>query len=159
MAIGYSLKIKGSRLDENILVSKFVDMNYTLTNTTNSDKGVSIDFYKELGFVVSLTEAGNYPYNSWETGFQKEDFVFKKSLEFRFDKEYDNLSKRYNVMLKIIFDLMSELHEEAILISNGDTELCLFKETGKILLNNRSKIWNRDYFKNVIKGKNIEYLA
>lgn len=159
MAIGYSLKIKGSRLDDNILISKFADMNYTYTNITNLPKGVSIDFYRELGFTVSLTDAGNYPYNSWETGFQKEDFVFRKSLEFRFDKEYDDLVKRYNIMLKIIFDMVSELHEEAILISNGDTELCLFKETGEILLNNKSEIWNCNCFKDAIKGKNIEYLV
>ena len=63
------------------------------------------------------------------------------------DKEYLEFEKRYNVMLKILFDLTTKLNEEAILVSNGDTELCFFRENKSILLNNESGIWSRDFLR------------
>lgn len=61
-------------------------------------------------------------------------------------------------MLAVVFDLMLDLKEGALLISNGDTELCMFKENGKIYLKNESQICNRKFFKDIILGKNIEYV-
>lgn len=114
-------------------------------------------FFEELGFYVYLTDAGNYPYNSWITIFYEKEFVFERTLQFRFDKEYEDLEKRYSIMLSIVFELMLNIREEAIFISNDDRELCLFKENGGILLNNQDGIWNRSCFKDIILDKNISY--
>ena len=115
-----------------------------------------MDFFEELGFYVYLADAGNYPYNSWITKFG-EEFAFERTLEFRFDKEYKYLEKRYSIMLAIVFGLMLSLGEEAIFISNDDKELCLFKENGEVLLNNEDGIWNQNYFKDIILNKNVSY--
>ena len=74
------------------------------------------------------------------------------------DKEYLEFEKRYNVMLKILFDLATELNEEAILVSNGDTELCFFRENKPVLLNNESGIWSRDFFKDIIVSRDVSYM-
>lgn len=61
-------------------------------------------------------------------------------------------------MLKMLFDLAIELNEDAVLISNGDTELCFFRKNNGILLNNESGIWNKECFKDVIVDKDICYM-
>lgn len=58
-------------------------------------------------------------------------------------------------MLKILYDLAAELNEEAILISNGDTEMCFFRENKSILLNNESGIWSRDCLKDIIVNRDV----
>lgn len=40
-------------------------------------------------------------------------------------------------MLSIVFGLMLNLQVEAIFISNGETELCLFRGNGEILLSKK----------------------
>lgn len=105
-----------------------------------------------------LFDTEKYPYNSWETKFFEGDFISERTLQFRMVKEYSELEKRYNVMLKILFDLATELNEDAILVSNGDTELCFFRENKPILLNNESGIWNRDCFKDIIVNRDVCYI-
>lgn len=73
-------------------------------------------------------------------------------------KEYLEFEKRYNVMLKILFDLTAELNEEAILVSNGETEMCFFRENKPILLDNESGIWSRDCFKDIIFDGDVCYM-
>lgn len=107
---------------------------------------------------VFLCDAGNYPYNSWETTFFAGDFILERTLTFRMVKEYLKFEKRYNVMLKILFDLTAELNEEAILVSNGETEMCFFRENKPILLNNESGIWSRDCFKDIIFDRDVCYM-
>lgn len=105
-----------------------------------------------------LFDSGNYPYNIWETKFLENDFISKKTLEFRMAKDFCEYKKRYELILKIIFDLSLELNEEAILISNGDIELCFIKENREILLNNESGIWDNDCFRESIRNKNVSYI-
>lgn len=78
--------------------------------------------------------------------------MFERTLEFRFDKFYEYWEKRYSIMLTIVFELILNMKEKAILISNIDTELCLFKENGEILLNNQNGIWNQIFFRDMISG-------
>ena len=73
-------------------------------------------------------------------------------------KDYSAFEQRYNFMLKLLFDLMSELNEDAILVSNGDTELCFFRGSRPVLLNNKSGIWNRNCFKDIIVNRDVCYL-
>lgn len=157
MAINYTVKMKTKKLNEQILIRAFEDLGFKVENIEILSKGICIDFFKELGFYVYLTDAGDFPYNSWKTIFYKEVFVFERTLEFRLNKEYEDLEKRYSVMLTLVFGLILYMREEAIFISNDDRELCLFKENGEILLNNQDEIWNRRYFKDIILNKNISY--
>lgn len=56
-------------------------------------------------------------------------------------------------MLKIMFDLTAELNEEAILVSNGDTEVCFFRENKPILLNKPTGMLPRWIYKELEKYK------
>lgn len=159
MAIGYSVLIKDKKLTKEILIKKFEEMGYTCDQIEDLPKGINIDLNAKLGYSVYLIDAGSYPYNGWQTNFTETEFVFERTLGFRFDKEYEDLEKRYKTMLSVIFDLILDMNEEAIFISNGDTELCMFEHDKKICLNNKSEIWNRNYFKDVIVGKNVSYFV
>lgn len=141
MAISYTVKIKGKKLKEQIVTKAFEDLGFKSENIETLPKGVCIDFFSELGFYVYLTDASNFPYNSWITNFYEEEFIFDRTLQFRFDKEYKDIEQRYAVMLSVVFGLISNLGEEAIFISNDDTEICLFKENGEILLNKENEFW------------------
>lgn len=155
MAIYYSVKVKTKKLDSKILIKAFEDLGFRSKNTEILPNGICMDFFEELGFDVYLTDAGNYPYNSWETIFGDKEFVFERTLQFRFDKEYEDWEKRYSIMLTIIFGLLSGIRDEAILINSGGTELCFWKENGDIILNNQEGIWNHNCFKDIIRNKNI----
>lgn len=154
VAIEYTLLLKDKKISKEILIKKVESLGFSCSKIGQSAKGICIDMNDEIGFSIFLTDAGNYPYNSWETTFLKGDFIIQRTLEFRMAKEYLEIEKRYDVMLKILFDLSMELNEEAILVGNGDTELCFFRGNKPILLNNESGIWNRDPFKNIIQGLN-----
>lgn len=158
MSINYTVKMKSQKLDEQTLIKAFEDLGYRYENIDTLPKGTCIDLFETLGFCVYLTDVSNYPYNSWDTIFYEDEFVFERVLEFRFDKEYSDLEKRYSIMLEVVFGLLKNMREEAIFISNDDRELCLFKEDGEILLNNQSGIWNRSSFKDIILNKKISYL-
>lgn len=159
MAIGYAALIKNKRLTEEVLLKKLESMGYICATIERLPKGIAIDLNEELGFSIYLINAGSYPYNSWITDFNQDEYIFNQTLEFRFLKDFSGWEKRYKVMLALVFDLMLDLREEALLLSNGDTELCMFKENGKIYLKNKSEIWNRKFFKDIIAGKNIEYVT
>ncbi|NBH36563.1 hypothetical protein D3Z58_24430 [Clostridiaceae bacterium] len=153
MAINYSVKMKSKKLDEKVLIKAFEKFGLRSKNIEILSEGICMDFFEELGFYVYLTDGSNYPYNSWITKFG-EEFVFERTLEFRFNKEYKYLEKRYSIMVAIVFELMLSLGEEAIFINNDDKELCLFKENGEVLLNNEDGIWNQNYFKDIILNNN-----
>lgn len=159
MAIGYSLIMKDKKLTEGVLVKKIEELGYVNNSIEQLSKGIAVNLYDKVGFSAYLFDSGNYPYNTWETIFLEEDFIYERVLEFRLDKEYSDLEKRYLVILNIIFNLAEELKENAILISNGDTELAFFKEDSTIILNNESGIWNKKYFKDMLLNKNIQYLT
>lgn len=157
MAIGYTLIMKDKKLTEAVLVKQIEELGYMSNNIEQLAKGIAIDLNDEVGFSAYLFDSRNYPYNAWETIFLEDDFIYERVLEFRLNKGYSNIEKRYLVILNIIFNLAEELKENAILISNGDTELCFFKEDSTIILNNESEIWNKKYFKDIISNKNTQY--
>ena len=158
MAIGYTLIMKDKKLTEAVLVKQIEELGYMSNNIEQLAKGIAIDLNDEVGFSAYLFDSRNYPYNAWETIFLEDDFIYERVLEFRLNKGYSNIEKRYLVILNIIFNLAEELKENAILISNGDTELCFFKEDSTIILNNESEIWNKKYFKDIISNKNTQYI-
>ena len=158
MAIEYTLLLKSKKLSEDNLVKKIESLGISCSKIEYLTKGICINMNEEIGFSVYLFDAGNYPYNSWETTFFTGDFIFERTLEFRMVKEYLEFKKRYNIMLKILFDLATNLKEEAILVSNGDTELCFFREDKPVLLNNTWGIWSRDCFKDIITNRSICYI-
>ena len=158
MAIEYTLLLKNKKLSKEILVKKIESLGLSCSKIEQLAKGICINMNEEIGFSVFLFDAGNYPYNSWESTFIAGDFILERTLEFRMDKEYLEFEKRYNVMLKILFDLTTELNEEAILVSNGDTELCFFIENKPILINNECGIWSRDCFRDIIVNRDVCYM-
>ena len=159
MAIEYTLLLKNKKLSKENLVKKIETLGLSCSKIEQLVNGICINMNEEIGFSVYLFDAESYPYNSWETTFLAGDFILERILEFRMVKEYLEIEKRYNVMLKILFDLTTELSEEAILVSNGDTELCFFREDKPILLNNSSGIWSRDCFKDIIINRDVCYIS
>lgn len=157
MAIEYTLLLKDKRLSEEILIKKIETMGYSCNKFEQLAEGISIDLNEEIGFSVILFDSGEYPYNSWESIFLENDFISETTLEFRMVKEYREIEKRYNTMLKIVFDLAIELNEDAILTSNGDTELCFFRANRAVLLNNESGIWSRNCFRDIIMDRDVCY--
>lgn len=158
MAIEYTFLLKDKKISEEILLKKIESLGYLCNKSERISKGICVNLNEEIGFTVFLFDTEKYPYNSWETKFFEGDFISERTLQFRMVKEYSELEKRYNVMLKILFDLATELNEDAILVSNGDTELCFFRENKPILLNNESGIWNRDCFKDIIVNRDVCYI-
>lgn len=158
MAIEYTLLLKDKKLSEETLVKKVESLGYLCNKIEQLSKGICVNLNEEIGFSVFLFDSGNYPNNSWETTFFEGDFISERILEFRMVKEYLDFEKRYNVMLKILFDLATELNEEAILVSNRDTELCYFRENKPILLNNESGIWSRNCFRDIIVNREVCYV-
>lgn len=155
MAIEYTLLLKGEKLSEEVLIKKIESLGYSCNRIEQLAKGICINLNEEVGFSVFLFDSGDYPYNSWETNFLENDFISERTLAIRMVKEYYELEKRYNIMLKILFDIATELNEDAILVSNGDTELCFFRENEAILLNNESGIWSKDCFKDIILNRDV----
>ena len=157
MAIEYTLLCKDKKLSEEILVKKIESLGFSCNKTEQQANGICIDLHEEIGFYVFLFDAGKYPYNSWETTFFTGDFVFERILQFRIDKGYSDLEKRYDVMLRILFDLTAELNEEAILVWCGGEEIGFFRQNKPVLLNNESGIWSRDCFKDAIADRAVCY--
>ncbi len=157
MSIEYSVLIKEKKITEAILIKKLQLMGYSCNMIEKLSKGINIDLNEAIGFSVYLIDVDNYPYNSFDTIFEKEEFIFQQILGFRYIKEYDDLQTRYNTMLTLIFDIIIELQGEAIFIDSNDTEVCLFKGESKICLMNKSGIWDRNFFRNIIKDKEVIY--
>ncbi len=157
MAIEYMLLCKDKKLSKEVLVKKIESMGLLCSKIEQLARGICINLNKEIGFSIFLFDAGNYPYNSWETTFFAGNFIFERTITFRMVKEYLDFKKRYNIMLKILFDLTAELKEEAILVNTGGTEVCFFRENKPILLNNESGIWSRNYFKDIIVNRDVLY--
>lgn len=155
MSIGYTLLLENKKLTEEILIKKIKSMGYSYDNIEHQSEQIMIDLNKELGLSLCLFNAKNYPYNSWETDFLEKEYLYEQVLDIRLDKEYLELKKRYNFVLEVIFDLMQILKINALLLSNGDTELCFFNKDFSILLNNETGIWDRECFSNIIANKNI----
>ncbi len=157
LAIEYTLLCKDRKLSIEILVKKIESLGLSCSKIEHQAKGRCIDLSEEIGFYLFLFDVGNYPYNSWETTFLTEDFTFERTLQFRMDKGYFDIEKRYGVMLRILFDLTEELNEEAILVWCGGEEMCFFREDKPVLLNNESGIWSRACFQDVIADRAVCY--
>ena len=158
MAIEYTLLLKDKTLSVEALIRKIESLGYLCNKIEHLNKGICVNLNEEIGFLVLLFDSPEYPYNFWETNFLSHDFIFQKVLEFRLDKECSEFQKRYNIMLKIIFDLIGEINKDAILVRNGDAELCFFRENSPILLNNESGIWNMECFRDIIADREICYV-
>ena len=94
MAIEYTLLCKDKRLSKEVLVSKIESLGFQCSKIELLDKGICIHLNEQIGFWVFLLDAGNYPYNSWETIFSSEDFTFERILKFRMVKEYSYFEER-----------------------------------------------------------------
>lgn len=153
MAIEYCLLLKSNKLSNEILAGKIESLGYLCNNIEFLEKGICINLNNEIGFSIFLINTNNSQYNSWETNFMENEFEFERSLKFRMTKDYFKFKECYSVMLRILFDLVIDLNEEAIFINNGDTELCIFRENRTILVNNENGIWESCCFKDIIEEK------
>ena len=157
MAIEYTVWLKSQKVSDQVLTNKLKALGYLCDDFERMEKGVIINLNEKVGFTIFLFDAEGYPYNCRETVFLDTDFVAQKILKFRMIKNYFDSEKPYKVMLRIIFDILEEVHESAILVGSGDTELCFFREDNVVVLNNESGIWDRGYFKDTILNRMIWY--
>lgn len=159
MAIEYTLLMKDKKLSDDILLKKIQSMGYSCNCVEQLKRGgVAISLYEQTGFAVFLYDSDSYPFNGWDSYFLKREFIWKRSLSFRWDKTYSDVEQQYKIMLKIIFELMEELNEEAVLLGSGSEELCVFREDEAILLNNESGIWGWKHFKDIIADRDFVYV-
>lgn len=154
MAIEYTLLLKDKKLSEEILIKKIESMGYRCSHIERLSGGIAISLYEQVGVKVYLYDS----YNVWDICFLEREFIAEKNLSFRWDMFYPDIDQQYKVMLKIIFELMDELNEEAVLLGSGSEEYCFFRENESILLNGESKIWGWKYFKDIIEGKDVAYV-
>lgn len=158
MAIEYTLLLKDKKLSEEILLKKIQLMGYSCNCVERlPNGGIAVLLYEQIGFAVFLFDSNGYPYNGWDSDFLKREFICERKLTFRWDKFYPDIELQYEVMLKIIFELMDELNEEALLLGSGSEEMCAFREDEATLLNNESGIWDRKYFKDIIADRTFIY--
>lgn len=159
MAIEYTLLLKDKKLSEDILLKKIQSMGYSCTDMEQLPRGgLAVFLYEQTGFAVFLSDSGSYPFNGWDIEFLKREFIWERRLSFRWDKFYTDIEQQYKVMLKIIFELMDELNEEAVLLGGGGEELCVFREDEATLLNNESGIWGQKYFKDIVADRKFVYV-
>ena len=161
MAIEYTLLLKDGKLTKEMLMGKIESMGYSCNHTEQLPKGIAIILYEQVGFEVFLLEYNqNDYYRVRDIGFLEREFTIGKSLIFRWDKFYSDVEQQYKVMLKLIFELMDELNEEALLLGSGGEEYCFFRENKPILLNHEyeSSIWKWRHFKDIITGREVTYV-
>ncbi len=115
MVIEYTLLLKDKKLSGETLVKKIESLGYLCYRIKQLSKGICVNLNEEIGFSVFLFDSGNYPYNSWKTIFSERNFMLERILEFRMVREYSEFEKRYNIMLKILFDLATELNKRLYL--------------------------------------------
>ena len=161
MAIEYTLLLKDGKLTKEMLMRKIESMGYTCNHMEQLPKGIAIILYEQVGFEVFLLEYNqNDYYRVWDIGFLEREFTYEKSLSFRWDKFYPDVDQQYKVMLKLIFELMDELNEEALLLGSGSGEYCFFRENAPLLLNSEyeSSIWKWRHFKDMIADREVAYV-
>jgi len=147
-------------LTKEMLEKEFSALGYICKNFIKLDKGIILNEFQEaLGFTVHLTESGDYPYDSWDTIFLDHEFLFKKSLSFRFDKSFDNVEISYKVMLTVIFNLQRKLKTNALFLGCNSNELCFFTKRSFSYLNNENVIWCNSYFRDIISDTEYEFYS
>lgn len=161
MAIEYTLLLKDGKLTKEMLMGKIESMGYCCDHTEQLPKGIVINLHDQIGFEVFLSESNhNDSYRVWDIGFLEREFIYEKSLSFRWDKFYLDVDQQYKVMLKLIFELMDELNGEALLLGSVSQEYCFFRENAPLLLNAEyeSSIWKWRHFKDIITGREVAYV-
>ena len=155
MALEYDLRLKNKKLTEEILKKKLESMGYSCKTVKQLANGICIDLFAEAGFMVWLTDSGNPPYDAYDSDLLGREFPYEEDLCFQLDKEWEDVEERYHVLLKMVFELMEELQEEAVLACNWDAEICYFNGIDPVVLNNEWGHWDIDCFQEVIVGREI----
>ncbi|WNS43307.1 SitI3 family protein [Paenibacillus sp. MMS20-IR301] len=155
MAIEYSLKVE-KKISEELLIQELESIGYANIQIVRLTKGIEINqFEKTFGLNLCLTDSSDYPYNAMDTQFLRNEFVYETTLSFRFiNNIYNNES--YKFMLSLVFNLLRNHNLNALLLSNGDNELCFFAKEN-IYLENSSYIWDNGCFAEVLKGRSYYY--
>ena len=161
MAIEYTLLLKDEKLTKEMLMGKIELMGYSCNHTEQRPEGIAIILYEQVGFEVFLSKSKhNDYYNVWDIGFLEREFIYEKFLSFRWDKFYPDVDQQYKVMLRLIFALMDELNEEALLVGSVSQEYCFFRKDAPLLLNSEyeTSIWKWRHFKDVITDREVAYV-
>ncbi|MHC5218560.1 hypothetical protein ACYSNR_18130 [Enterococcus sp. LJL128] len=159
MAIEYEWKMRDRCLSKEILYKKFDELGIQIAESKDLEKGIALTkFDKEIGFKSYLLDADQYPYNIWDSQMINNEFEFAQVLIFRFIKENDNLEYTYKIMLDLLFSIIEEFQVPSIFLGNGENEYAYFSEENKMYLDNSSGIWERSYFKEVIKNRSMNIM-
>ncbi|WP_127533292.1 SitI3 family protein [Paenibacillus kobensis] len=150
MAIEYSLKVD-KEISRTFLLRELELMaGYGKITAMELPNGIRIsDFEQEFGLTILLMEAGDYPYNAYDTQFIKDEFVYANTLTFRFiNNAYKD--ETFEVVLALVFKLMRNTNSNALFLSNNDNELCFFTKDG-IYIENSSHVWDKGWFAEALK--------
>lgn len=143
MALLYQFKIKTQSSIINLIESYLKDkeIEYYPERYSNT---TTISLYKVLGFSISLSysELDYLEYAIDNTSIQELKWDCSWNITFQFDKFYDNLSAKLN-MLDLCCYILSYTKEDVILVFNGEL-LILNREDGIVNMNNSFNFWNSD---------------
>lgn len=160
MAAEYQLLMRDKRLTEEMLVKKINMLGYSCDEIEQLPRGIGIGLYEEAGFMVYLSDKAEHPFNGQEAQGELVDreFTAQKSLDFRMDGSYPDFDKPYFDMFRIVFDLTGELNEEALFISNYNSELFLFRTDKTILVNRNNESWFRKNVLGFVGDRTVLYV-
>ena len=135
MSINFSLKLKGNKVNEELLINEIKRLGVSKDINKIDDKGIlRIDStYELLGFTITLIKDEKPPYNIYETSFVENDFEYNQSILFGFSKEVD-FDISYTKALELIFSLMREVNTSALLTSSVYDEICYFENSTNVYI-------------------------
>lgn len=143
MALEYRLQIKTKMTLFNF-VERYLKEKNILFSKENISKGVNLYLFEVLGFMISILYSDKiyFDYLIKENQTYEEEWDYSNDIYFRFDKSYDNLLARLNMIDMCIY-ILNNTKEDAKLLFNGDI-LVLEKKKDVISINMNFGFWNSD---------------
>lgn len=141
MALEYRLQIKTKISLFNFVESYLYERNISFSKEIIKN-GINIYLYEVLGFMISIFSSDKiyfeYLINNNETF--EEEWDYSNDIYIRFDKSFDNLHARLNMIDMCVY-ILNNTKDDAKLLFNGDI-LVLEKKKGIISINKNFGFWN-----------------
>lgn len=143
MAIEYSLLIHGKvetrQIIENFLLSNDLD-----TKVILNEEGFIANMYDALGFEINTIYRGGYV----ELG--SAIFEYQVNCGFRFDKHFDNLAAKEN-MIRVATSLLQQVDSDVLMLFNGE-HLLLGRINNKLQIDNTWGFWDKLAYAQLLLG-------
>ncbi|MGL4629725.1 MAG: SitI3 family protein [Leadbetterella sp.] len=149
MALEYRLQIKTKISILNFLESYLTEKSFSYSKK-NLNKAVTLYLWDLLGFSITISHSDKvfFDYLVNENKTIEEKWDYSNNITFRFDKFYDNLHARTN-MLEICNYHIINTKEDIRLLFNGDV-LVLERTDSVVNINKNFGFWNSDDLLNII---------